>query len=98
LLKTFQRLGYFVQVSDIPLSVVRHVSRAAGFQEGCQARLEAHHQMAIPREMLAAAVDLSVRYAPHRRLPDKAIDLLDEACACARLAPSHSRPIEERKE
>ena len=31
LLKTFQRLGYFVQVSDIPLSVVRHVSRAAGF-------------------------------------------------------------------
>lgn len=61
----------------------------------CRARLEAHHQVSIPREMLAAAVDLSVRYAPHRRLPDKAIDLLDEASACARLTRWHAQQIEE---
>jgi TnpA family transposase len=33
LLKTFQRLGYFVQIGDIPLCIVQHISRAAGFPE-----------------------------------------------------------------
>lgn len=46
-----------------------------------RARLEAHHDVTIRPEALEAAVRLSVRYLLDRRLPDKAIDLLDEACA-----------------
>ncbi|MBZ0276099.1 MAG: ATP-dependent Clp protease ATP-binding subunit [Anaerolineae bacterium] len=43
-------------------------------------RLETHHQVSIRPEAMEAAVRLSVRYLPDRRLPDKALDLLDEAC------------------
>ncbi len=48
---------------------------------GQRTRLEAHHGVNIRPEALEAAVRLSVRYLPDRRLPDKALDLLDEACA-----------------
>ncbi len=43
-------------------------------------KLEEHHGVVILPETLEAAVRLSVRYMPDRRLPDKALDLLDEAC------------------
>ncbi len=43
-------------------------------------RLETHHGVTIRPETLEAAVRLAVRYLPDRRLPDKALDLLDEAC------------------
>ncbi len=49
-------------------------------------RYEAHHRVAISEEAIAAAVDLSRRYLPDRFLPDKAIDLLDEACSRVRLS------------
>ncbi|NPV66129.1 MAG: ATP-dependent Clp protease ATP-binding subunit [Anaerolineae bacterium] len=42
---------------------------------------ERHHGVTIRPEALEAAVRLSVRYQPERRLPDKALDLIDEACA-----------------
>ena len=48
---------------------------------GQRTRLEAHHGVTIRPEALEAAVRLSTRYLPERRLPDKALDLLDEACA-----------------
>jgi hypothetical protein len=51
-------------------------------------RLEAHHHVEIPAELLPVVVDLSIRYVPSRHLPDKALDLLDEACACACLDSS----------
>jgi ATP-dependent Clp protease ATP-binding subunit ClpA len=44
-----------------------------------------HHGVEIPDELLATTVDLATRYVSNRYLPDKALDLLDEACACARL-------------
>jgi ATP-dependent Clp protease ATP-binding subunit ClpC len=47
---------------------------------GQRERLEKHHGVTIRGETLEAAVRLSVRYMPDRRLPDKALDLLDEAC------------------
>ncbi len=47
---------------------------------GQRARLEEHHGVVIRPETLQSAVTLSVRYLPDRRLPDKALDLLDEAC------------------
>lgn len=47
--------------------------------------LEKHHRVHIHRRTLRAAIDLSVRYLPQRSLPDKAIDVLDQACARHRL-------------
>lgn len=47
---------------------------------GQQERLEKHHGVVILPETLDSAVKLSIRYMPDRRLPDKALDLLDEAC------------------
>src|SRR5699024_308781 len=44
----------------------------------------------IPPQAIHAAVELSVRYLPGRCLPDKAIDLLDEAAAAARITPGKS--------
>ncbi len=46
-----------------------------------RSRLELHHELRIRDEALEAACALSVRYLPERFLPDKAIDLLDEAAA-----------------
>jgi ATP-dependent Clp protease ATP-binding subunit ClpC len=48
-------------------------------------RLEARHQVQIDAEAIRAAVELSAKYIPDRRLPDKALDLLDEACARSRI-------------
>ena len=48
---------------------------------GLMPRYERYHGVSIPPEAIHAAVELSVRYLPGRYLPDKAIDLLDEAAA-----------------
>ncbi|MDD4851330.1 MAG: ATP-dependent Clp protease ATP-binding subunit [Gemmiger sp.] len=58
---------------------------------GLMPRYERYHGVAIPPEAIHAAVELSVRYLPGRYLPDKAIDLLDEAAAAARIAQDESR-------
>ncbi|MCL7430096.1 ATP-dependent Clp protease ATP-binding subunit [Streptomyces sp. YS415] len=52
---------------------------------GLRDRYEAHHQVRYSDEALVAAVELSDRYLPDRRLPDKAIDLIDQAGARVRL-------------
>jgi ATP-dependent Clp protease ATP-binding subunit ClpC len=49
-------------------------------------RLEAHHGVALEESALRAAVEWSVRYLPDFRLPDKALDLVDQACAAVRFA------------
>lgn len=49
--------------------------------EGLRPGLEAHHRLAIGRDAVTAAVELSRRYLTDKFLPDKAIDLLDEAAA-----------------
>lgn len=53
---------------------------------GLMPRYERYHGVSIPPEAIHAAVELSVRYLPGRYLPDKAIDLLDEAAAALRIA------------
>ncbi len=50
-----------------------------------QKGMEAHHHVALADEAVTAAVDLTIKHQPERRLPDKAIDLLDQACSEARL-------------
>ena len=69
---------------------------------GLRGRYEAHHRIAIRDEALRAAVELSRRYLPDRRLPDKAIDLMDEACSRVRLCAVPKTPdalrLEQRLE
>lgn len=48
---------------------------------GQREHLESHHGVTLTESALHAAVDLSIRYMTDRRLPDKALDLLDEACS-----------------
>lgn len=59
--------------------------RAEAILEGLAPRYERYHGVKLPPDALHAAVELSVRYLPGRCLPDKAIDLVDEACAAARI-------------
>ncbi|MDL4813710.1 AAA family ATPase [Actinomadura opuntiae] len=60
-------------------------SEAVTILGGLRARLAAHHGVGIDPDVPAAAVDLAVRHLPDLRLPDKAIDLVDQACAAARI-------------
>ena len=60
-------------------------AQAAAILEGLAPRYERYHSVHLPSETLREAVELSVRYLPGRFLPDKAIDLVDEACAAARI-------------
>lgn len=68
---------------------------------GLRPRLEAHHRALITDAAIKAAVSLSQRYLTDRRLPDKAIDLIDEAAAAVRVERLSSKrsffaPIKER--
>lgn len=59
--------------------------QATAILEGLAPQYERYHGVRLPKETLREAVELSVRYLPGRCLPDKAIDLVDEACAAARI-------------
>lgn len=63
---------------------------------GLRDRYEAHHKVHFSDDALAAAVKLSSRYVTDRRLPDKAIDLMDEAAAKLRVA-LYSMPDDLKK-
>jgi ATP-dependent Clp protease ATP-binding subunit ClpC len=67
--------------------------------KGLRDRYEAHHKIRITDEAIDAAVALSDRYIPDRHLPDKAIDLVDEAASRVRLqsytAPDYLKELEK---
>ena len=60
--------------------------------KGLRDRYEAHHKLTITDEALDAAVQLSKRYIGDRFLPDKAIDLMDEAASQVRMTAESSSP------
>ena len=65
---------------------------------GLREKYEAHHQLSISDEAIRSAVRLSIRYIPDRFLPDKAIDLIDEAASLVRITseiPSPDRKLLE---
>ncbi|MBR3972241.1 MAG: ATP-dependent Clp protease ATP-binding subunit, partial [Ruminococcus sp.] len=68
-------------------------SEAVEILKGLRDRYEAHHKVTITDEAIEAAVDLSVRYIADRYLPDKAIDLIDEAASKVRLS-SMTAPVD----
>jgi ATP-dependent Clp protease ATP-binding subunit ClpC len=53
--------------------------------EGIAEHIARHHRVEITADAPTAAVELAMRYLPEQHLPDKAIDLLDQACAAARI-------------
>ncbi|MCH7998837.1 MAG: ATP-dependent Clp protease ATP-binding subunit, partial [Chloroflexi bacterium] len=59
---------------------------------GIRARYEEHHHLTISDEALKAAAELASRYVPDRFLPDKAIDLVDEAASRVRIKRSYAPP------
>ena len=64
--------------------------------KGLKDKYESHHGVIIPDEAIEAAVNLSDRYITDRFLPDKAIDLIDEASSRVRL-DSYNSPFESKK-
>ena len=75
---------------------------ARAILRGLRDRYEAHHRLQITDESIDAAVALSTRYIGDRHLPDKAIDLIDEACSRVRMerlaTPPDLRELEEKVE
>ena len=68
--------------------------------EGLRDKYEAHHNVKITEEAIKAAVDLSIRYINDRFLPDKAIDLMDEAASRVKMKtytmPDSIKEIEDK--
>jgi ATP-dependent Clp protease ATP-binding subunit ClpC len=60
--------------------------------KGVKSRYEEHHGLTITDEALDAAAELASRYVPDRFLPDKAIDLIDEAASRVRIKRSYAPP------
>ena len=84
-----------------PVAVEEPTEAAAiGMLEALRERYEAHHQVKLSQEALEAAVKLSARYVSDRFLPDKAIDLIDEAASALHLhtytTPSGMKEMEQR--
>ena len=65
---------------------------AVDILRGLRPRYEQHHHVRITDEALSAAVTLADRYIADRHLPDKAIDLMDEACSHVRIAAYTAPP------
>ncbi|AKT39865.1 ATP-dependent Clp protease ATP-binding subunit ClpA [Chondromyces crocatus] len=84
LARRFQRIEVLEPSVDETVQILR----------GLQKRYEEFHTVTFTPEAIEAAAKLSSRYLQDRRLPDKAIDLLDEAGAAARLAHGEGHVIE----
>lgn len=70
------------------------VESAIKILQGAKAKYEAYHNVSISDEVCKSAVNLSARYITNRRLPDKAIDLIDEAAANLRIEGGQRREME----
>ena len=68
------------------------ISETVDILRGLKSRFEDHHGISYTDEALTAAAELSSRHINDRRLPDKAIDVIDEAGAHCRLKPEDERP------
>ncbi len=83
LVRRFQTVLIDEPTSEDAISILR----------GIKEKYETHHKVLIKDEAIIAAVELSQRYITERHLPDKAIDLIDEACSRLRME-INSKPEE----
>ena len=70
------------------------IESAIKILQGAKGKYEAYHNVSIPDDVCKSAVNLSARYITNRRLPDKAIDLIDEAAANLRIDGGQRRELE----
>ncbi|MCC8113591.1 MAG: ATP-dependent Clp protease ATP-binding subunit [Bacteroidales bacterium] len=82
--RRFQKVTVNEPDTDSAIKIIR----------GIKPRLENHHHVTIPDAVIETAVKLSHRFIPDRRLPDKAIDLVDEAASVVRLERRHEAVTE----
>ncbi|WP_130837102.1 ATP-dependent Clp protease ATP-binding subunit [Lachnoclostridium sp. Marseille-P6806] len=71
---------------------------AVDILRGIVPKYEQHHQVEVTDDAILAAVELSSRYINERNLPDKAIDVIDEACSLVRLGSRSTDAVLERLE
>jgi len=69
------------------------INDSIAIMRGLKDRYETFHGIKITDRAIVGAVELSVKYIPDRRLPDKAIDLIDEAASSVKMT-STSKPVE----
>jgi ATP-dependent Clp protease ATP-binding subunit ClpA len=81
LMRRFYRLSVDEPTAEMTKRILRGIKR----------QFEKFHNMIISDEAIDIAVDYSVRYQPERKLPDKAIDLVDTAAAKQRIKPDHDQ-------
>ena len=74
------------------------IEDAIAIMKGLRSKYEEHHKIHIPDEVLEQSVRLSARYVSDRFLPDKAIDLVDEAAASKRINYSLAKSKNELEE
>ncbi len=67
------------------------VDQTVDILKGLKSRFEEHHQVKYSAPALSAAAELSAKYINDRHLPDKAIDVIDEAGAAQRILPANKR-------
>ena len=82
LVRRFQKIDVYEPSIEDTVKILR----------GLKPYYEEHHKVRYTAEALRAAVELSARYINDRKLPDKAIDVIDEAGASRMLLPEHKRP------
>ncbi len=70
------------------------IESAIKILQGAKAKYEVYHNVSISDKVCKSAVNLSARYITNRRLPDKAIDLIDEAAANLRIEGGQRREME----
>ena len=81
--RRFQKIDIIEPTVDETVKILR----------GLKSRFESHHEVRFTNPAIRAAADLAARYITDRKLPDKAIDVIDEAGARARLQPPSKRKI-----
>ena len=87
LMRRFQRITVDEPSSEMALQILK----------GIKKYYETHHNVKIKDDALAAAVKLSVKYQADKKLPDKAIDLIDIACSRFNLKLADERVVSERE-
>src|SRR5437016_2736705 len=85
-------LAHRIVAGDVPETLLNKRVQTIDILMGIRERYEQHHKVAITDEAVKAAADLSIRYITDRHLPDKAIDLIDEAASRVRLRYASAPP------
>ncbi len=85
LMRRFQRITVDEPTQEMTLQILK----------GIKKYYESHHNVKIKEDALQAAIKLSVKYQADKKLPDKAIDLIDCACSRFNLKTSEDRVVDE---